>query len=225
MISSGAFLAVDAGIAYLLKFGYGDAADALGPYLAVLTVLLIIYVALVATKRRLVGRIFSALSVIVGGAVLAQSTVLQTHFAGTATLASVALATWVAGAALTALLLGHWYLVTPLLSPKSLTRVTEILLVGLVAQVVFLVLELATSGAAGSVADRAFAAVASAGFVFWFRTLVGLVFPLILGVLTWRACRMRAMQTATGFLYIVFGCVVAGDAAAKVFLFITKISL
>lgn len=225
LISSGAFLAVDAGIAYLLKFGYGNAAGAIGIYLAALTALLVAYVALVALKRRPIARLFSILSVLAGGAVLVQSATLETHYAGISTLAGVGLSAWVAGAALTAMLLGHWYLVTPLLSPKSLTRVTEILLTGLVLQSVFLIFELASSGVAGSAIDRVLAAIASAGFVFWFRILVGTVFPLVLSVLTWRACQLRAMQTATGFLYIIFGCVGAGDVAAKVFSVITSISV
>src|SRR4051794_23627104 len=137
LISSGGFLALAGGIAYLLKFGYGDAADAIGPYLAALTVLLILYVALIVLKRRPIARVFSVLSVAAGGAVLVQSATLEAYFAGLPTLLGIALAAWVAGAALTALLLGHWYLVTPLLSPKSLSRVTGILLAGLLIQAAF----------------------------------------------------------------------------------------
>ena len=225
VISSGAFLAVGAGIAFLLKFGYGNAAGAMGPYVAALTLLLAGYVVLVVLKQRALAWLIGVAAVATGTVTLTQSATLQANYSGNATLASVVLAAWVGGAAVTALLLGHWYLVTPLLSPKSLTRVTEILLAGLLVQLIFLVIQLATSGTAGTPFDRALAAVNSNSFVFWFRTLVGVVFPLVLGVLTWRACHLRAMQTATGFLYIVLGCVVAGDAAAKVFLFMTSISL
>ena len=223
LISSGAILAVDGVVAYLLKFGYGDAADGMGTYLGALTILLVAYVALVALKRRGVARGISILSVIAGGVILVQSATLEAHYAGTPTLVAVALAAWITGAALTALLLGHWYLVTPLLSPKSLTRVTEILLTGLVIQAVFFLFELASSGTDGSAIDRILAAVAAAGFVFWFRLLVGTVFPIVLTILTWRACHIRAMQTATGFLYIIFGSVAAGDVAAKVFTIVTSI--
>ncbi len=233
LITSGLILAADAGLAYLLRFGYGSAASALAPLLAACPALLAGYVVLIGLKRRSVARIVGLVAVAVGAAALVQSAILQPRFDGVPALVSLLLATLVVGAALTALLLGHWYLVTPLLSTQSLRRVTEVLLGGLALQVLFLVgqIVLPPAGAAAGatlgagIAARAAALVASYSFVFWFRVLVGLAFPLLLGVLTWRSCQIRAMQTATGLLYIALGCVLAGDAAAKVFLFLTSVPL
>ncbi len=225
LISSGLIIAVDIGVAYLLKFGYGSASPAMGPELAAFLALLVVYIGLVIFKARVVARPIGVVAAAVGGVALVQSAALQPHFGGTASLLSVIFATWVAGASLTALLLGHWYLVTPLLSSRSLLRVSEILMTGLVLQTVFLLVQIGSAGPGAGVADRVAGLIASYGFVFWFRLLVGLLFPIVLGVLTWRSCRMRAMQTATGFLYIVLGCVLAGDAAAKVFLALSSISL
>jgi hypothetical protein len=225
LITSGLILAADVGIAYLLKFGYGAASSAMGPILAAFLALVVAYIVLVIARIRVVARPIGVVAVVVGGVALAQSAALQPNGGGIFGIVSVALATWVAGAALTALLLGHWYLVTPLLSARSLRRVTEVLLVGLALQSVFLLVEIALSGSGSTVSEKIAGMVASYGFVFWFRVLVGLIFPIVLGVLTWRSCRLRAMQTATGFLYIVVGCVLAGDAAAKVYLALTSISL
>jgi hypothetical protein len=220
LVTSGLIMAVAAGLTYLLRFGYGPAADALTPTLAVLTILLVGYAVLAMLSRRLAARIVGLAAVLVGCWNLFQSAVLQPPLHDTAGLLSLALAPLVAGAALTALLLGHWYLVTPLLSAQSLRRVTEVLLIGVGLQVLWLLGQLV--GIAGV---HAAASIASYGFVFWFRVVVGLAFPLILGVLTWRSCRIRAMQTATGLLYIALGCVLAGDAAAKVFSYLTSVSL
>jgi len=225
LITSGLILAADAAIAYLLRFGYGPAAGSLTPYLAGFTILLVGYVGVVVARRRGVARVIGAVAVIVGGITLVQSAILQPKFGGASDLLGLALATLVIGAAVTALLLGHWYLVTPLLSAQSLRRVTEILLTGLALQVAFLLGQVLLAGRGASLANGIAALVATNAFVFWFRVLVGLVFPIVLGLLTWRSCRIRAMQTATGLLYIAVGCVLAGDAAAKVFLFLTSVSL
>lgn len=225
LITSGLILAGDAVVTYLLKFGYGSAAGAVAPYLGGFTLLLIVYVLLVALKRRGIALVAGALAILVGLDVLYLTAPLQQRFTGISDLISVALATLVVGAAVTALLLGHWYLVTPLLSTQSLRRVTEVLLAGLALQVVFLVVQVALTANGATLADKVVGLISTYGFVFWFRVLVGLAFPILLGVLTWRSCRLRAMQTATGFLYIALGCVLAGDAAAKVFLVLTSISL
>jgi len=224
LISSSLIFAVGAAIAFLLRFGYGSAASTLTPYLAALTALLVVYAVLIFAKRRSIARITGVASIAVGGVILFQSAVLQPSFGGTTTLVSLALATLVLGAAMTALLLGHWYLVTPLLSAQSLKRVTEILLVGLALQAVLVVGTFVPLGGA-AVAQRVGLLLSTYSFVFWFRVVVGLVFPIVLGVLTWRSCRLRAMQTATGLLYIVLGCVLAGETAAKVLLTLTKVSL
>ncbi|HVC35201.1 MAG TPA: hypothetical protein VNL16_16935 [Chloroflexota bacterium] len=225
LITSGLIFAVGAGLAYLLRFGYGSAAPTLGPLVAGLTGLLVVYAVLVMLKRRAVARVIGAASVAVGAAVLFRSALLQPSFAAGADLLSLVLATLVLGAAMTALLLGHWYLVTPLLSAQSLRRVTGILLVGLALQVILVIAAFIPVGSGTAVADRATLLLSTYSFVFWFRVIVGLAFPIALGILTWRSCRLRAMQTATGLLYIVVGCVLAGQTAAQALLVLTTVSL
>ena len=225
LISSGAILGVGAGIAYLLRFGYGNAASQLSPFLLALTALLFVYALTIALRQRLLARIIGVTSLVVGAQILNRSAVLEPHFSGNIDLISLALATIVLGTALTALLLGHWYLVTPLLSAQSLRRITEILLVGLALQILLDAILLMSNGDPTVVAKRVALLLTTYGFVFWFRVVVGFVAPIALGILTWRSCRERAMQTATGLLYIVFGCVLAGEAAARVLHFLASVSL
>ncbi|MGH7861670.1 MAG: hypothetical protein ACREOS_05450, partial [Candidatus Dormibacteraceae bacterium] len=201
LITSGLIFAAGAGLAFLLRFGYGSAAEAIGPLVAGLVGLLVAYAVLLMLKWRAIARIIAVASVVLGAVVLVRSAMLQPSFAGLDTV-SLALATLVLGTAMTALLLGHWYLVTPLLSAQSLRRVTEILMVGLALQVL-LVIGTFFPFAGAEVARRASLLLSTYSFVFWFRVIVGLAFPILLAALTWRSCRLRAMQTATGLLYIV----------------------
>ncbi|MGD9935674.1 MAG: hypothetical protein AB7T37_18405, partial [Dehalococcoidia bacterium] len=55
----------------------------------------------------------------------------------------------------------------------------------------------------------------------YLRIGVGLIFPLILAVLSLRTTQIRAMQSATGLLYICMGAVFAGEVLAKGLMFIT----
>ena len=55
----------------------------------------------------------------------------------------------------------------------------------------------------------------------YLRIGVGLVFPIILGVLSYKTTQMKAMQSATGLLYIAMGAVFCGEVLAKGLLFLT----
>ena len=50
---------------------------------------------------------------------------------------------------------------------------------------------------------------------FWFRVGVGLLFPLVLAWLAWKAATIRGMMSATGLLYIAVGAVLAGEVLAR----------
>ena len=117
------------------------------------------------------------------------------------------------GASTTGMLLGHWYLVAPMLSARPLIRLTVLLLVALVAQAAILV------WLAGG--DE----LARFGPVVWIRGAFGILFPLAMAGFVWYSCRIRAMRTATGILYLAVGCVLMGDVAAKVIYFLTAVPL
>jgi DMSO reductase anchor subunit len=49
----------------------------------------------------------------------------------------------------------------------------------------------------------------------WLRILVSFVIPLVLGGLAWKLIRDRSFQSATGMLYLIVVCTLAGEAIAR----------
>jgi hypothetical protein len=131
---------------------------------------------------------------------------------GPAVTASFAAASVAMGASMTGMLLGHWYLVAPMLSSRPLIRLTSLLLFALVAQGAILFWLLGGTDVLGRF-----------GIMVLMRAGFGIVFPLIMGAFVWYSCRIRAMRTATGILYLAVGCVVMGDITAKVLYFLTAV--
>src|SRR5690348_2186278 len=64
LVTSGLIMAIAAGLTYLLRFGYGAAAGALTPSLALLTILLFGYAILAMLRRRRVGRVVGLAAVL-----------------------------------------------------------------------------------------------------------------------------------------------------------------
>jgi hypothetical protein len=112
-----------------------------------------------------------------------------------------------------AMILGHWYLVTPKLAEGPLILLTRVLVAVMAAQVVLFAAWTATGAGPADVAP--FAALVGPWALFvWLRLLVGLVFPLIVSVASVRTARTRSMESATGLLYINVGSVAAGTILA-----------
>jgi hypothetical protein len=122
------------------------------------------------------------------------------------------------GAAMDALTLGHWYLVTPRLPEKPLLRMTHVLMLALVMQAVLLPIQLSFSA-------NAEAALAELGVFFWLRFLFGVLFPLGVGVLVWKTASARSMQSATGLLYVLASLVAGGEIAARSIFFFTGLAV
>jgi hypothetical protein len=55
----------------------------------------------------------------------------------------------------------------------------------------------------------------------YLRLGVGIVFPVILAILSLKTTKLRAMQSATGLLYICMGAVFAGEVLGKGLMFLT----
>jgi hypothetical protein len=125
-------------------------------------------------------------------------------------LAALAAAT---GGVWAAMILGHWYLVTPRLPEAPLVRFARTLGLVVAAQVVLFVVW--TGLGAGPQGRPGFAALGGTWALFvWLRLIVGLVMPL---VITWAAlqtARTRSMESATGLLYIDVGLIAAGTILA-----------
>ena len=119
------------------------------------------------------------------------------------------------GAVTAAMLLGHWYLVTPRLSPAPLRRMMWLLLVALGLQaVLFAVAVIAiSSGPLGG----------PIGWLTWLRLVVGILLPIGITVLALLASRAASLQASTGLLYIGLALVMAGSIAGASLAYLTGV--
>jgi hypothetical protein len=181
--------------------------------LAALPLVAVVYGVALARGRRAVP--LAAVSVAASGAVLLTgalswgggglgSALLLIELAG---LAAVLGGVWAA------MVLGHWYLVTPRLPEAPLVRIARWLGLALAAQLGLFVAWIALG--AGPAGSPAFAALVGPWALFvWLRLLVGLVFPLIVSWAAIQTARTRSMESATGLLYINVGTIAAGTILA-----------
>ena len=117
------------------------------------------------------------------------------------------------GGVFAAMVLGHWYLVTPKLPEAPLILLARVLLGVMALQVGLFVAWLATG--AGPAHAAPFSALTGQWALFvWLRLIVGLVFPLVVSWAAVQTARTRSMESATGFLYINVGTIAAGTILA-----------
>jgi hypothetical protein len=132
------------------------------------------------------------------------------------------------GGVFAAMILGHWYLVTPKLPEAPLVLLSKLLLWTVGFQLALFLAWLATSagtgvasgiGATGStpgVVAQPFGELVGPWALFvWLRLIVGLVFPLIVSWAAVQTARTRSMESATGLLYINVGAIAAGTILAS----------
>ena len=125
-------------------------------------------------------------------------------------LAVLAVAT---GGVFAAMILGHWYLVTPKLPEAPLILIARSLLAVVGLQIVLFVVWVATG--AGPAGAAPFAVlVGQWAFFVWLRLIVGLVFPFVVSWAAVRTAETRSMESATGLLYINVGSIAAGTILA-----------
>src|SRR6266581_3617979 len=148
------------------------------------------------------------------------------------------------GGVMTAMWLGHWYLVTPALSEKPLRFATTLVLIGVLAQLVFTFTG-GFSTAAQSQSSKAVTpavtattttaisaatpvpnsqvkpsnaivvAPLSVDMIGWLRLLVAFVLPLALLGFILKLIHDRSFQSATGMLYLVVVLTLAGEALSR----------
>jgi hypothetical protein len=115
------------------------------------------------------------------------------------------------GGVFAAMILGHWYLVTPKLPEGPLILFSRMLL-GIVALQVLLFGAWVATGTGGG---GPFSALTGPWALFvWLRLLVGLAFPLVISWAAIQTARTRSMESATGLLYIAVGSIAAGTILA-----------
>ena len=119
------------------------------------------------------------------------------------------------GAVTAAMLLGHWYLVTPKLSPTPLRRMMWLLLVALALQAILFVVAVTaiSSGPLGG----------PIGWLTWLRLVVGILLPIGITVLALLASRAASLQASTGLLYIGLALVMAGSIAGASLAYLTGV--
>ncbi|HEX9044851.1 MAG TPA: hypothetical protein VF802_07500 [Candidatus Limnocylindrales bacterium] len=161
----------------------------------------------IARALAVAGAVASATAIVAGA--LAWGDGMPGSLALVVQLAVLALAT---GGVFGAMVLGHWYLVTPKLPEAPLVRVSRLLL-GLVAiQVALFVVSMALGGGVGA---QPFQPLVGPWALFvWLRLLIGLVFPLVVSWAAIQTARTRSMESATGLLYIDVGAIAAGTILA-----------
>ena len=167
------------------------------------------------------------------------------NFDGVFTVAGFFAAALALGGVMTAMWLGHWYLVTPALSEKPLQFATTLVLLGVLAQLIFSFTSGTVATASAQNVQNSGTAIAattptihaaptttsgkpqlnaigtpvvaplSISAIGWIRILVSFVMPLILGALAWKLVRDRSFQSATGMLYLIVVCTLAGEAIAR----------
>lgn len=115
-----------------------------------------------------------------------------------------------------AMLLGHWYLVTPKLSARPLQTAALMFTSALVLQALLLALAY-TRGFVTTALDANGAATV-------LRIFVGIVAPLPIGFAAWWTARMNT-QSSTGLLYIALGMVLAGEIMARMLFYVAGVPI
>lgn len=116
-----------------------------------------------------------------------------------------------------AMLLGHWYLVTPKLSPGPLRR-ASLVVVSAVALQIALVAIVALRGDLTGTWETALTVALA------LRIGVGLFMTLIVAFAAWWTAGMNT-QSSTGLLYVALGCAFAGEVSARVIFFLTGVPI
>jgi hypothetical protein len=112
-----------------------------------------------------------------------------------------------------AMILGHWYLVTPKLPEAPLILFARVLTWVVALQLVLFVAWVVTGAGPAGIAGLGALTGTWALFV-WLRLIVGIVFPLIVSWAAIQTARTRSMESATGLLYINVGTIAAGTILA-----------
>jgi hypothetical protein len=119
------------------------------------------------------------------------------------------------GTALTALSLGHWYLVTPSLSVRPLVQLSLACLGCVLVQSALLLLF--ALGAPPSL-------FSTYALFFGVRVIFGLLVPALATLMTWRTARIRSLDSATGLLYVTAALILAGEITARSLFFLTGVA-
>jgi hypothetical protein len=184
-------------------------------------VLLVLYNIMVGIgtdkARRVVGLVTLAVCIVT---LLAAALLYRgTYLGGILTPVSFLLGAATLGTAMTGMLLGHWYLVTPTLTVAPLARINLLMLYSLIGQAGLVILNAIPFNGLPPALDTQWLAI------YWLRALICIAFPAVLAVLTIQTCKLKAHMSSTGFLYVALGCVLAGQIMSRYLFFNAQIPL
>jgi hypothetical protein len=186
--------------------------------LLLFVLLSVVYLVVVARGRR--GLPIAVAGLVAGGAVLVLGALTWGGpFPGPVKLlVQQGLLAAATGGVFAAMILGHWYLVTPKLPEGPLVALSRILLGVMIAMLaVFLVAAALGAGvpSANAGGSGPFAILFGPWALFaWLRLILGLVFPLVVSWMAVQTAKTRSMESATGLLYINVGSIAAGTILA-----------
>lgn len=138
-----------------------------------------------------------------------------------ATMLALGAGTLAMGAVSVAMVWGHWYLTEGTLPAWPMRELAVITIAAIVFQTVVVAINLAVPVRETPTPASPLDADIFANPAFYLRVSVGLIFPVILAVLAYATTRIKAMQSATGLLYIAMGAVFAGEVLSKGLMFVT----
>ena len=116
-----------------------------------------------------------------------------------------------------AMLLGHWYLVTPKLSPGPLRSASLAIVAAVALQIALVAIVWLRGDLTGTWETALSVALA-------LRIGVGLFMTLIVALAAWWTAGMNT-QSSTGLLYVALGCAFAGEVSARVIFFVTGVPI
>ena len=115
------------------------------------------------------------------------------------------------GSVTLAMMLGHWYLVTPKLSIDPLKRYSAAYILLTVWMALLVAYNL--YGAKSAAETNGLPDVFQREFIFiLFRVAWGILVPLGLSYWIWATVKMKSTQSATGILYAAMVCTMMGEA-------------
>jgi len=202
----------------------------------------------IRSRRRMLRLVVGSLTAIAGLTTLfvlgmIYRPLASTSLAGVFIVAGFFAAALALGGVMTAMWLGHWYLVTPALSEKPLQFAATLVLLGVLAEAVFAFIgtpstpahpqsssavtpvvtatvtvapgSTATPTAQVKPADIPTITPLSVNAIGWLRILVAFVMPVTLLAFILKLIHDRSFQSATGMLYLVVVLTLAGEAMAR----------
>jgi hypothetical protein len=188
----------------------------LGQALVVFLVLVVIQLALTFVPIRDLRNIAGTLTLLVGVGTLEVAAISRPSPApfDLFALFALPLGALALGGTNAAMLLGHWYLVTPKLSPGPLQTAALVVVAAVLLQTVVVAITYVRGDLVGSTSQIGLVVALA------LRIGVGLLMTLAVALGAWWTARTNT-QSSTGLLYVGLGTALAGEISARVLFFLT----